>query len=92
MSALRPDRGFCEDPIGPSVLCMQIERALVVIDVQVSFRHRPYYRSDDVPSYLERLQRLIEGAQRSGIPVASEPSASFVAPSTSNGATASTGR
>jgi len=48
---------------------MQIERALVVIDVQESFRHRPYYRSDDVPSYLERLQRLIDGAQRGGIPV-----------------------
>lgn len=48
---------------------MHTQRALVVIDVQESFRHRPYYRSDDVPRYLERLQRLIDGAQRSGIPV-----------------------
>jgi len=48
---------------------MQPDRALVVIDVQESFRHRPYFRRDDVPAFLERLQRLVDGAQRRGIPV-----------------------
>ena len=48
---------------------MQTDRALVVIDVQESFRHRPYFRPDGVPAFLERLQQLIDGAQRRGIPV-----------------------
>jgi nicotinamidase-related amidase len=43
--------------------------ALLVVDVQESFRHRPYWRAADVPSFLERLQSLITGAQAQGIPV-----------------------
>ena len=40
--------------------------ALLVIDVQESFRHRPYFRADDLPSFFDRTQRLVEGARRKG--------------------------
>lgn len=43
--------------------------ALLVIDVQESFRHRPYWRDSDVPSFVERLRSLINGAQSCRIPV-----------------------
>ncbi|HEX7287447.1 MAG TPA: isochorismatase family protein [Candidatus Angelobacter sp.] len=43
--------------------------ALLVIDVQESFRHRPYWRDSGVPSFLKSLQSLIEGAQSRRIPV-----------------------
>lgn len=43
--------------------------ALVVVDAQESFRHRPYFRADDVPAYVERQQALIDGAVRLGVPV-----------------------
>jgi nicotinamidase-related amidase len=45
------------------------DTALIVIDVQESFRHRPYWSEDDVPHFLARLQTLIHGAQEQGIPV-----------------------
>ena len=43
--------------------------ALVVVDVQESFRHRPYWRPDDVPAFLAKLQQLVDGAARLGLPV-----------------------
>lgn len=43
--------------------------ALLVVDVQESFRHRPYWRDADVPFFVERLQSLIAGAQSREIPV-----------------------
>lgn len=43
--------------------------ALIVIDVQESFRHRPYFREEGVPAFLERQQALIDGAEAAGIPV-----------------------
>lgn len=43
--------------------------ALVVVDAQESFRHRPYFRPDDVPAYVERQQALVDGAVRLGVPV-----------------------
>jgi nicotinamidase-related amidase len=43
--------------------------ALLVIDVQESFRHRPYWSDSDVPFFLEHLKSLIEGAQSRNIPV-----------------------
>ena len=43
--------------------------ALLVIDVQESFRHRPYWSDTDVPSFLDRLQQLIDGARARKIPV-----------------------
>jgi len=44
-------------------------RALLVIDVQESFRHRPYFTSDALPQFFERLQKLCDGATALGIPI-----------------------
>jgi nicotinamidase-related amidase len=43
--------------------------ALLVIDVQESFRHRPFWDDADVPRFTGRLQALIDGAAARGIPV-----------------------
>jgi nicotinamidase-related amidase len=43
--------------------------ALIVIDAQESFRHRPYFSPRDVPGYLAAQNALIEAAQRRGIPI-----------------------
>ncbi|QWT22270.1 isochorismatase family protein [Bacillus sp. NP157] len=48
---------------------MSTDTALIVIDVQESFRHRPYWRDDGVAAYLERQQALIDGARAQGIAV-----------------------
>ena len=45
------------------------ETALVVVDAQESFRHRPYWSDRDVPQFLNRLQSLVDGAIERGIPV-----------------------
>jgi nicotinamidase-related amidase len=45
------------------------DTALLVIDAQESFRHRPYWTDRDVPAFLSNLQRLIDGAKEKGIPV-----------------------
>src|SRR5215469_8122171 len=45
------------------------QTALVVVDAQESFRHRPYWSYADVPVFVERLQALIDGAQAHGISV-----------------------
>ena len=45
------------------------DTALIVIDVQESFRHRPYWSADDAPAFFDRLQALIDGAKSRGIPV-----------------------
>jgi nicotinamidase-related amidase len=43
------------------------DTALLVIDVQESFRHRPFWSEADLPAYLERQQALIDGAKARGI-------------------------
>jgi nicotinamidase-related amidase len=43
--------------------------ALLVIDVQESFRHRPFWTDADIPRFTERLQALIDGAVERSIPV-----------------------
>lgn len=43
--------------------------AVLLIDVQESFRHRPFWDERELPAFLERSQALIEGAQRLGLPV-----------------------
>ncbi|WP_417685193.1 isochorismatase family protein [Roseibium sp.] len=48
---------------------MSADTALIVIDVQESFRHRPYFVEDGLAAYLERQQVLIDGAKAAGIPV-----------------------
>jgi nicotinamidase-related amidase len=43
--------------------------ALLVIDAQESFRHRPYWTDCDEPSFVKEVQSLIDGAQSRRIPV-----------------------
>ena len=43
--------------------------ALLVIDAQESFRHRPYWSGNEVKGFIERIQRLIDGAKAEGIPI-----------------------
>lgn len=43
--------------------------ALLVIDVQESFRHRPYWCDPYVPPFVERLQALIDGADARNMPI-----------------------
>jgi len=45
------------------------DTALLVIDVQESFRHRPYWRDAGVALFAERQQSLIDGAKAAGIPI-----------------------
>jgi nicotinamidase-related amidase len=45
------------------------EAALLVVDAQESFRHRPYWNDSDVPLFVERLQCLIDKAKSRGVPV-----------------------
>lgn len=47
----------------------QTRTALVVVDVQESFRHRPYWSDEDVPRFMERVQALVDGARARRIPV-----------------------
>ena len=42
---------------------------LLVIDAQESFRHRPYWNSNETEGSIGRLQQLIDGARAQGIPV-----------------------
>jgi nicotinamidase-related amidase len=43
--------------------------ALLVIDVQQSFEHRPYWSVSDAPAFLDRMQALVDGAKARHIPV-----------------------
>jgi nicotinamidase-related amidase len=43
--------------------------AVLVIDVQQSFLHAPYWREDDVPEFRHQLVRLLHGAAEKGWPV-----------------------
>lgn len=45
------------------------QTALVVIDVQESFRHRPYWSDRELPRFVDRLQALIAGARELGVPI-----------------------
>jgi nicotinamidase-related amidase len=44
--------------------------ALLVIDAQQSFEHRPYWDPSDAPLFLDRLQSLVDGAKARQIPIA----------------------
>jgi nicotinamidase-related amidase len=43
--------------------------ALLVIDVQESFRSRPYWQPEELPAFLANTQRLIDGCGERGVPV-----------------------
>ncbi|UHC15182.1 isochorismatase family protein [Methylobacterium currus] len=45
------------------------DTALLVIDVQDSFRQRPYWDEADLPRFLDRTQGLIDGAVARNVPV-----------------------
>jgi nicotinamidase-related amidase len=45
------------------------DSALIVVDAQESFRHRPYWNDGDAPAFLKNLQALIDGAQAQDIPL-----------------------
>lgn len=46
-----------------------VDAALLVIDVQESFRHRPYYTDQEVPGFIAQVQGLVDRAGARGIPV-----------------------
>lgn len=43
--------------------------ALLNIDVQRSFEHRPFWQEDDLPAFQHALSRLIDGCQTRNIPI-----------------------
>ena len=43
--------------------------ALLVIDAQESFRHRPYWRDCDLAGFIDRLQLLVDSSRAHGIPI-----------------------
>jgi len=45
-------------------------KALIVIDVQESFRKRPYWRANELPAFLRNVQSLIDLSGARGIPIA----------------------
>ncbi len=45
------------------------DTVLMVIDVQESFRQRPFWSDADCPTFIKRLQKLIHGANAQSIPV-----------------------
>lgn len=46
-----------------------MKTCLIVIDVQESFRHRPYFTDADLPAYLQAQNALIAGAGTLGLPI-----------------------
>src|SRR3954466_10574254 len=46
-----------------------MKSCLILIDIQESFRHRPYFNERELPAYLEAQNALIDGAQRNGVPI-----------------------
>ena len=43
--------------------------ALIVVDVQESFRHRDYYQEKYVPAFLQNTQKLIDGAAAANLKI-----------------------
>ncbi|MFN0183250.1 MAG: cysteine hydrolase family protein [Aquabacterium sp.] len=46
-----------------------MKTCLLVIDVQQSFLHRPYFNGDGLPAFLQAQNALVAGAQARGWPV-----------------------
>jgi nicotinamidase-related amidase len=46
-----------------------MKQALIVVDVQESFRKRPYWRAEELPAFLANVQSLIDLARARDIPV-----------------------
>lgn len=45
------------------------DTALLVVDVQESLRHRPYWSDSDMPAFVSNLQSLIDGCAARKIPI-----------------------
>ena len=45
------------------------QTAVLLIDVQQSFVHRPYWSAADVPAFLERTNALVAGAVARSVPI-----------------------
>jgi nicotinamidase-related amidase len=58
-------------PVEPETTMKTATRktALIVIDVQESFRARPYWQAEELPAFLANTQALIDGCRERGIPV-----------------------
>jgi nicotinamidase-related amidase len=54
-------------PLNPRSNTMKT--ALIVIDVQESFRHRPYFSESNLPEFLKQQNALIQGCQSQDIPI-----------------------
>jgi nicotinamidase-related amidase len=46
-----------------------METALLLIDVQESFRHRPYWQDQHLDAFLSRSNALIDGCLNRGVPI-----------------------
>jgi nicotinamidase-related amidase len=47
-----------------------MKQALIVVDVQESFRQRPYWRGEEWPAFLKNVQSLIDRSRSRGLPIA----------------------
>jgi len=46
-----------------------MKSCLVLIDIQESFRHRPYFTGRDVPAFLAAQNALVEACKQHGVPM-----------------------
>ena len=46
-----------------------MNQALILVDVQESFRRRAYFHEQDVPAFLRNVQSLIDRCESRGIPI-----------------------
>ncbi len=46
-----------------------MKQALIVVDVQESFRSRPYFRAEELPGFLRNVQSLVNRCEARGIPI-----------------------
>jgi len=43
--------------------------ALLIVDAQESFRHRPYWTDTDLPAFIKQMQALIDGCFAANVPI-----------------------
>ncbi|MGA2552946.1 MAG: isochorismatase family protein [Burkholderiaceae bacterium] len=60
---------------------MSAQTALIVVDVQESFRHRPYFNDAELPAFFKATNALVQGFKEKKLPVVRifhvEPSGAF---------------
>ena len=50
-------------------MSMQKRSALLLIDIQQSFEHKPYWQTDELPAFQRNVLALIAGAKARNVPV-----------------------